>query len=89
MIEGTTKSGFKFKVKENALDDMRLLDAVAEVADGSNPLALSFVVKQILGESRNALYQHVAEKDGRVPVEKINSEITEIINAYGKAGKNS
>ena len=89
MIEGTTKSGFKFKVKENALDDMRLLDAVAEVADGSKPLALSFVVKQILGESRDTLYKHVAEFDGRVPVEKINSEITEIINAYGKAGKNS
>lgn len=89
MITGKTKSGFEFEVKENALDDMRLLDAVAEVADGSNPLALSFVVKQILGESRNALYLHVAEKDGRVPVEKVNDEITEIINAYGKAGKNS
>lgn len=89
MKKGKTKSGFEFEVDENVLNDMRLVDAVAEIADGSNPLAISFVIKKILGDSRDALYKHVSEEDGRVPVERINDEITDIINSLGNAGKNS
>lgn len=89
MKKGKTKSGFEFEVDENVVNDMRLVDAVAEVADGSNPLAISFVVKTILGDAKEALYKHVAEEDGRVPVEKINDEVTEIINLLGSSGKNS
>ena len=90
MITGKTESGFAFSVEENAFDDMRVVDALAGISDGTNPLAVSFLTERILGkEQREKLYQHVAEKDGRVPIEKIGNEITQIFAAYGGPGKNS
>lgn len=89
MIKGKTSSGFGFSVKEEAFDDMRVVDALAKIADGTDPLKLSFLTEHILGrEQREALYKHL-EEDGRVPIEKAGKEIMEIFAEYGNAGKNS
>ncbi len=89
MASGKTSSGFEFNVDRAVIDDMRIVDAVAEVADGSNPLAISFLVKTILGEEgKKALYEHLQEEEGRVPLTKVSNEITEIFKAFGEEGKN-
>ena len=88
MIEGKTKSGFEFSIDENVMNDMRLVDVICELTDGGNKLLISKALTLLLGDNKKKLYDHVAEEDGRVPMEKIEEEITDIFKAFGPAGKN-
>lgn len=88
MITGKTKSGFEYSIDDTKLNDMRYVDALAE-ADNGDTTAFSKVVLMTLGkEQRDKLYDHVAEKDGRVPVEKFSAEFYEIMEASAET-KNS
>ena len=88
MQKVTTKSGFKCLINKEQLNDMELVDKIAE-ADAGNPLAVSAVIEKILGkEQKSKLYNHLRNEDGRVPIEKVGDEITEIITALGEEGKN-
>ena len=87
--EITTKSGFKCKIDDAVLDDMELVDAMA-AAQGDDPLQLTVVINKILGEkTKQKLYDHMRDKNGRVPVEATTNEIVEIFEALGDDGKNS
>lgn len=87
MLNGKTKSGFEFSVDPNVLDNMELLDAVAEI--DTNPLAVSKVINMVLGaEQRKALYDHLRTEDGRVPVKAVSDAITDIFSSCGQQGKN-
>ena len=87
--EVTTKSGFKCKIDDAVLDDMELVDAMA-AAQGEDPLQLTVVINKILGEkTKQKLYDHMRDKNGRVPVEATTNEIVEIFEALGDDGKNS
>lgn len=86
-MQGKTKSGFKFNVSKDVLDDMRLIEAIREADE--NPLKVLDVVDLILGENKEKLYDHVKTEDGRVPVGAVQAEITEIFKAFGQNGKNS
>lgn len=89
MLKGTTSSGFKFEVSEDVLDNMELVDTLAEMQD-DNPLEVSKVVRIVLGpEQRLALYEHLRTEDGRVPVMAVSEAIMDIFNAFGQKGKNS
>ena len=93
MIEGTTSSGFKFNVDERALKDWRVVRALEEVVESENDnLAtkkMEVAMNIILGEDKERLEQHVAEKnDGFVPTDVLMSEFTEIITS-NKTLKNS
>ena len=48
MITGKTSTGFEFELDENVINDMRVLDAVAEVANETNLLAISFLVGHLV-----------------------------------------
>ena len=88
MIKGITKSGFSYELDETKLDDMELLDAIAEV--DSNPLNISKVLKTILGEDqRKALYDHLRDDTGRVSVKAVTEAIADIFSSSGSDGKNS
>lgn len=92
MIEGVTKSGFAFAVAKNAMDNMELVDELAELEEsgGENPLAMSRIAKMVLGkEQRDRLYDYHRKGDGRVPVADVYEDIGEIFTAFGKLGKNS
>ena len=83
-----TKSGFECLVDKKQLDDMELVDKIAE-ADAGNPLAVSAVIEKVLGKEQKAkLYNHLRNEDGRVPIEKVGEEIVEIITSLGSEGKN-
>lgn len=89
MLKGTTSSGFKFEVSEDVLDNMELVDTLAEMQD-DNPLEVSKVVRIVLGpEQRSALYENLRTEDGRVPVMAVSEAIMDIFNAFGQKGKNS
>lgn len=83
------ENGLELEVNEQSLNNMELLDALEEMTDG-NELAISKVVKLMLGkENRKKLYDFVRDKDGRVPLEKIDKCLTEIMLLLGDSGKNS
>lgn len=76
-ISGQTQSGFKYVLKKKDLNNFELFEALSELQD--NPLLLPKVVLLLLGcEQKKMLYNHVREKDGTVPIEKIEKEITDI-----------
>lgn len=75
-----TASGFEMEADENRLDDMELLDAIVRLDEG-DMLAMPVVIGKICGEGKKRLYDHCREEDGRVPIEKLTTEVTEIFNA--------
>ena len=84
----TLKDGFELELDENSLDNMELVDAMSDLVEGENALAMARVVRCLLGEkTKKALYAHLREGD-RVPTERVGAAITEILNALGQAGKN-
>lgn len=83
-----TESGFAFEIDESKLDDMRLIDLIAEMMDDNVPefkkvVAMPRLLTFILGEEQKAaLYAKIAaENDGRVPVEKAAAAVGEILTA--------
>ncbi len=87
MYTGTTKSGFAFEIEETALDNMELVDALAEAEE--DPLSLSRVVRLLLGkEDRKRLYNHIRTEQGNVPIDAMSEELKQIFAACGTAGKN-
>lgn len=81
-------SGLEMELNEKVMDNMELVDTLAEAAD-EDPLAVSRMVKLVLGaENRKKLYDHMREKDGRVPVAQVSDALKEIFEAFGEKGKN-
>ncbi len=89
MITGKTKSGFEFSIEDESLDNMELLDALADV-DGGNVAAISKASILLLGkEQKKKLYDHIRGEKGNVPIESFTDELADIMNEVGKKGKNS
>lgn len=88
MLKGKTKTGFAFEIDEKRLDNIELLDAIAEVAN-DNIIALSNVSQLLLGkEQRKALYDHIRDEDGMVSAKSFSDELADIF-ASAKETKNS
>ncbi len=76
--KGITESGFEYELTEEALDNMELVDALAELEE--NPLMISKVVKLLLGNAqRERLYEHLRKINGRVSTSKVEKELSEIM----------
>ncbi len=81
MIQGKTKSGFEFYVRENIGRDYRFVKSLSEVMDGklnSTPL----VFEKVLGpDQTEKLTQHIEEKVGWADVEEMTAELIEILQS--------
>mgnify|MGYP001207959774 FL=1 len=87
MISGETKSGFKFKISKARLENYELIESVSEVDE--NPLLLPKTVNLLLGkEQTGKLKDHLRDKDGLVPTDKLTDEIMEIFQSQSET-KNS
>lgn len=86
MVKGVTSNGFEFEVDERLLDDMELIDDIAEVeTDGTK---VSKIVLTVLGkEQRKRLYDHI-RKDGHVSAQEVIQTVFDIIGQLGPEGKN-
>ena len=90
MIQVKTKSGFECELQDNVLNNMELVDAIAELDERGSLFALSKLCILLLGEAqRRRLYDHLRTEDGRVPNSDVEREVVEILRGCGKAGKNS
>jgi hypothetical protein len=88
-MKGKTESGFEFEINESNLDDMRFIDALANL-DAGNPIAISQLANIMFSqEQKKLLYQHLAERDkeGKVRIEPFIKEITDILT-YKEDTKN-
>lgn len=83
MIEGKTKSGFKFSVDERIINDWDLVDAIglSESDDASEVIrGLREIARLVLGNQVDALKKHIAKtNDGFHPSDVMASELAEII----------
>ena len=87
MISGETKSGFKFKISKARLENYELIESLSEVDE--NPLLLPKTVNLLLGkEQTGKLKDHLRDKDGLVPTDKLTDEIMEIFQSQSET-KNS
>lgn len=76
-VSGETESGFIFNIEVERLDNMELIDALAELED--DPLQMSTVIRLLLGkEDKKRLYDHVRTDEGMVPSELVEKELGEI-----------
>lgn len=86
--KGTLKNGFEYEIDDEIMDDMEMVEAVAE-AQGENPLAVATVIKMALGEDqKKRLYDYIRNDKGRVPVQEAVESLTEMFEALGDDGKN-
>lgn len=86
LLKGKTAAGFEYQVDPVALDDMELLEDIAEVEN--NPLKLPKVIRSVLGDAqKNAFYDHYRNESGKVPVDVISAAFVEILSANNQ-GKN-
>jgi len=88
MIRGETSTGFAFTLDKNVMNNMELIDVLADSSLDAGFRA-SAVVKMVLGDQRKKLYDHVRTDDGRVPVEAIDAEMKEIFASINESQKNS
>ena len=88
-MKGTTRTGFAFEVDENAFNDMEVVDVLSsEEMDAT--YKMSFLVSRVLGaKQKKALYDHLRDASGRVPVDAVEREMEDIFDAFGQQGKNS
>ena len=79
MIKGKTKSGFEYAIEEKTLDNMELIDAIAESIE--NPVGMSKVISLLLGkEGKKKLYDFFRNENGCVPIEPVNLAVAEIFD---------
>lgn len=87
MIKGKTSTGFEYEIDSAALDNMELVDAIAEADE--NHLGISKVIRLLLGEKqRNKLYDHLRTEKGTVPVAAVREALLEIFKGSGQQVKN-
>lgn len=84
MIKGVTESGFEFEIDEQVINDMRVIDAMVAVED-KNLGGISRLISLIFtADQKKAFYDHLADENGRVPLDKASKEIFEIIGYNGE-----
>lgn len=91
MIEGKTTSGFEFKIEDDALNDMELLDAFMAV-DAGRISGMQAAIIRLLGEDqKKALYDFLRDKtSGRVNAygeRGVIGAVTEILHIAGEQSK--
>lgn len=81
MISGVTKNGFAFEITDERVDNMEIIDALADIDDG-NLLAVSKVLTLLLGpEQKKKMYDFVRTEDGIVSAQTVSEMIVEILAA--------
>ena len=92
-IKITTDSGFACMVKDNAMNDMRILDALVKVESkktdaGTKVLKLIEILDALLGEEqKDDLYDFVVAREGQAKTESVFAIIKEIFAAVGDSKK--
>lgn len=86
LMKGKTAAGFAFSVDPDVLNDMELMEDIAEV--DTNPVMLPKVIRKVLGDSQKAaFYDFYRNENGKVPVDVVSAAFVEIMSTSNQ-GKN-
>lgn len=92
MIEGKTKSGFKYKIDESILEDWSVFEAIADMdsKDASKVLkGTTDFVNLVLSDEKSRMIEHIRKKNGgKCSVQMMTHEVNEIVSG-AKEIKNS
>lgn len=96
VINGTTKSGFTFEVNNDVMDDVDVLETLAN-SENENKTMLQRTASffdfcaLVLGKEQfKALKAHIREnQNGKAPVAVFRTEMEEIMASFGTNSKNS
>lgn len=81
------ESGLTLQIRDNAMDNMEMLDDLVELDEG-NGYAISRVLNRLLDpEEKKKLYDHL-RKDGVTPISEVTKAMKEIFDKLGDQGKN-
>lgn len=88
-MEGTTKSGFNFKVDERVLKDWRFTMALSKMENRGEPMevlrGMDEMASLLLGDQMKAFIEHIKAKNGGfAPTEAVIAELKEILEAFPK-----
>lgn len=79
----------KLCINKDMLDNMELVDALAEMDGDEDVVGVSKVVRMLLGtENRKKLYDALRTESGNVPVAEVGQALREIFTKLGEDGKN-
>lgn len=87
MREITLENGLTLSIDENVMDDMELLDLLAQLDDG-NGYAIPRVVEHLLGKEQKKKLYNAVRVDGRTRVTAVVNAMKEILDKLGETGKN-
>lgn len=87
-ITGVTSKGFEFNVDKDTINDMEVVDLLADFEENENPVILSKLTSKILGRDQKKELYNSLKVDGRVPIIEVSNAMTEIFRAFGEQGKN-
>ncbi|MDD6742206.1 MAG: hypothetical protein PUE22_01675 [Roseburia porci] len=88
MLTGNTKSGFQFKIEDQALDDYEILEMLTEIDDGNGVLVPKMIERLLGKEQKEALKEHLRNKEGKVSTQNMMIEVMDIFKSSNE-GKNS
>ena len=88
MKEITLESGLKLTIDLDRLNDMELVDLLADAGDG-DPVAITRAATKMLGKKQKAaLYDSLRNEEGRVPAAAFAEAFNEIFKQLGTETKN-
>ena len=85
--------GFEVEVNEAFLNDMEVVDKLAELAESDNDFAsiriLSYVSEKLFGkDGKKKIYDHIRDEKGVVKVDVFENAMAELMNSVSET-KNS
>jgi hypothetical protein len=81
MVKGETKSGFAYSLDPGAFTDAEFLEDFVAVRDGDELCFFQLIEKMLGKAQKKALYEHLRDENGKVPVSALTAEFTEMIEA--------
>ena len=85
-MKGTTSSGFAYDLPDDVMNDMELFEDLRDM-DRGDATAMVPIVQRLMGDQKQALYDHLRTKSGRVPIDKVTAEILEIFESLKNGPK--
>lgn len=87
MVKGKTKTGFEFTCDGRLMQNVEFLEEFAAVQSGDG-LEVFNLIKRILGEDqKKALYEHIRDEEGIVPLKAMKDELADIFDALSEANE--
>lgn len=86
VITGKTKTGFEYEIDKKILNDYELLEEIDNI--GKNPVIIIRLLKRLLKEEQlEKLKEHIRNKEGIVPIDKMEKELIDIFDGINEIKK--